>query len=413
PTSAEINEIRSNAPNWMSLVGRILMHPRFLTHFERDGQITKSGAFALTDYELEARLTAIFWKSVPDVAGIDAARSGSLRTPAGLKTEVVRILTHKKAKETLWTFYQQWLALSRLPAGNSYSSGPAFDAFASPYTAAQLDQNFKEAVVEDTRQFLEYITFTQNGSLETIFRSPLIFTTNSLVAGIYGVSPRADAAAAPITDTSGHFKGILTRPSITQQKPSVNGETNHILRGTFLLENILGFELGQPANFNEQQGAGIIVPPTASTRTQVNLKTGAGTCAACHSQINPSGFSLGNFDSLGRYQTTERRFRITNGMVDNYATNPVDATTSLRLNSKIYTINDADGLVDALFQSERIYEGFTAYYFQFSFGRAPLSGLDNALYSNLKTALKTKSVRESLELMALLPEFSQVQPAGK
>ena len=37
PTAAEKSELKKNSSNWHTLIARVLVHPRFLLHFERDG----------------------------------------------------------------------------------------------------------------------------------------------------------------------------------------------------------------------------------------------------------------------------------------------------------------------------------------------------------------------------------------
>lgn len=410
PTAEERAELKKGASNWRTLIARVLVHPRFLLHFERDGnKNTRSGAYQLTDYELEARLTSVFWKSSPDTQGLAVAASGVLKTPAGLKAEVARILDSPKARDNMWNFYYQWLGVSRLPI-NGYSSGAGFEAFASPYTAAQLNNSFRDAVINDGKQYLEYLTWLQPSKLEVLFRSPLLFTTNATVASVYGVSPRANDAAAPVSDSTGHYGGLFTRQFITQQKPSNNGDINHILRGVFIMTNLMGKELGLPANFADQQQAGIAIPATSSTRFEVNAKTGIGACISCHSSINPAGYALGNFDSLGRYITSEKRFRSDNGGTL-VATNVVDATTSLTLNGKTYQISDTATLTDALFDSGTIYQGFASYYFQYIFGRAPVSIPDQVILEELKQSLRTKTIREALQTLGESANFALAQTA--
>ena len=50
--------------------------------------------------------------------------------------------------------------------------------------------------------------------------------------------------------------------------------------------------------------------PDLTTRQRVDLQTGAGTCATCHQKINGLGFTLENFDAVGRYRTEERAQRL-------------------------------------------------------------------------------------------------------
>lgn len=417
PTPTERAELKSNLSNWHTLIARILVHPRFLLHFERDGVRADDGTYALTDYELEARLASLFWKSVPDPAGLAVAASGTLRTPAGLQAEIARILNSQKSHDTLWIYYQQWFAASRLPQADGYNSGTLWQSFAAEFLPNLSDQqkqvNFGKAVVEDAHQFLEYLTWTQPSKLEMIFRSPLIFTTDAGVAQIYGVTPRASAAAAPVADSSGHFGGILTRPFITQQKPSINGERNHIQRGVFILQNLLGLELGQPANFADQQQAQLVIPASSSTRQEVQAKTGQGACIACHTMINPAGYGLSHFDTLGRYSETETRYNYVNNAVAVVATNSVDSSGSLLMNGNSYQVADSLTLVDAMLGSGRLFDGFANYYFQFAFGHLPSSPSDLRLLTSLKANLKIKTIRASLEALAQHPDFARTQTVAQ
>jgi hypothetical protein len=45
--------------------------------------------------------------------------------------------------------------------------------------------------------------------------------------------------------------------------------------------------------------------PQMTTRERVSLQTRSATCQNCHSMINPLGFSLENFDAVGRFRTRE------------------------------------------------------------------------------------------------------------
>lgn len=411
PKPAELAELKQGITSWRDLIGRMLVHPRFLSHYEREGTL-RNGIYQLTSYELAARLSSVFWKSVPDIAGLQAASSGALLTENGLRAEINRLLASPKARETLWGFYQQWLAVSRLP--QAYDTGVAAQASAAPISVASLNTaGFRDAVIEDGREFLEYFTWRTGGTLNDIFRSPLIFTTNPTLASIYGVAPRANASAAPTSDTSGRHGGILTRAIMTHQTPSHDGNPNHILRGVFLLSNIMGTQLGLPSNFAEQQSLLGQVPADASSRTEVTILTSPRQCMGCHSTINPSGFAMAHFDWLGRYVTTERRFKrdpATNQAVQ-VATNSVDASTNLNLNGTNYAISGVPSFVNAMIDSGRLYEGFSQYYFRYAFGRIEDRDQDRSLLTQLSQDLRNQSIREALTRMALHPDFAKAQGA--
>jgi Protein of unknown function (DUF1592)/Protein of unknown function (DUF1588) len=411
PKPAEVDELKRGITSWFDLIGRFLIHPRFLSHYEREGTL-RNGMYQLTAYELSARLASVFWKSVPDLTGLSAAASGAILTKSGLRSEINRLLASPKAHEALWMFYQQWFAVSRLPT--TYDTGAAAQASANPIAVTTLNtQAFRQAVLDDGREFLEYFTWRTAGTLDDIFRSSLLFTTNSTLASIYGVSPRANSTAAPVNDGTGRYSGILTRALITHQKPSHDGNPNHILRGVFLLSNLMGTQLGLPSNFAEQQALVNEVPRNASSRTEVTILTSPRQCMICHTSINPSGFAMANFDWLGRYMTTERRFKLdpNTNQVTQVASNPVDASTTLNLNGINYSISGVPSLVRAMSESGKLYEGFSQYYFRFAFGRMDDETEDRGLVQQLGQNLKTQSIREALTNMALHEDFAKAQGA--
>jgi hypothetical protein len=46
--------------------------------------------------------------------------------------------------------------------------------------------------------------------------------------------------------------------------------------------------------------------PDLTTRERIALQTKAEACNLCHAMINPLGFSLENFDAVGRYRAEEK-----------------------------------------------------------------------------------------------------------
>lgn len=407
PLPIEISEIKKNAPNWTTLIARILFHPRFLMPYYRAGGIVADGnVYRLTDYELAAKLASVFWKSVPDVEGLNAAKLGLLRTPAGLKNEIQRILNSPKAQSALLTFYRQWLGASRVPV--DFRHGADFNLITAPInfsTMSAANHNaFVTAVHDEARDFLNYVTWTQKSKLEELFRSPLILTQNNLVAQIYQVPVRASATAPPQTDITGHHKGILSRIFITSQKPSSYGDVNPVQRGLLLTMNIMGFALGAPASFGEQNADSALVPATASTSVEVQVKTGKSACISCHALINPPGFSLSNFNSLGQWMSVEKRYY--NGALK--ATNSANTQSILKLNGQDYVVQDLSSFVDAIVNSGQLYHGFSKYYFEYTQGRK-MTTTDLEWMARFKLSLKNKSIYDALTDYALDKHFSQVR----
>src|SRR6185295_4487116 len=97
--------------------------------------------------------------------------------------------------------------------------------------------------------------------------------------------------------------GIMTQASVL--KVTANGTTTSpVLRGKWINERILGFEIppphaSVPAVEPDVRGATTI-------REQLDKHRADESCAACHRNIDPPGFALESFDVLGGYRERYR-----------------------------------------------------------------------------------------------------------
>src|SRR5688500_19947428 len=76
-----------------------------------------------------------------------------------------------------------------------------------------------------------------------------------------------------------------------------------IHRGVFLTRNIVGRALKPPIMAIEFMDGRF--DPSLTMREKVSELTRPAACQSCHSVINPLGFSLENYDAVGRYRTTD------------------------------------------------------------------------------------------------------------
>lgn len=401
--ATELAEIKKGATDWNSLISRLLVHPRFLVPYYRSGtRVASSDIYELSSYEIEAKLASVFWKSLPDLAGLQAAEKGLLKTEAGLKAEIQRILDSPKAEAMMWEFYKQWLGESRIPRdmrlGQEFNliTGFNFD------NDTNKNQPYLDGIRSDANEFLSYLTWKQKAKLETLFTSPLLFPRQQDVALVYGVTARVNSTDPPITDQTGYYKGILSRPFVTVQKPGSYGSINPIQRGYLLALNVMGIKLGKPVNFGEQNA--VVVPLDASTSHETRLKTNTAACISCHSIINPAGFALANYNAVGKWMSTEKRYR----QATLVASNPVDAKSNLTLNGKYYSIDGLGSFVDAMIDSGQLATGFSSYYFEFTQGRTATA--DDQLWINrFKSSLRSKSLYDALTDYGMDKDFVRVR----
>src|SRR5262249_34583865 len=85
-------------------------------------------------------------------------------------------------------------------------------------------------------------------------------------------------------------------------------ESSPIHRGVFLARGVLGVSLKAPP-----EAVAPLPPdlhPKLTTRERVTLQTRPSACVSCHGIINPLGFTLENFDAVGRFRTKEKDSQI-------------------------------------------------------------------------------------------------------
>jgi hypothetical protein len=100
-----------------------------------------------------------------------------------------------------------------------------------------------------------------------------------------------------------HRGGVLSEGAVLLVT-SYPTRTSPVLRGKWILENILGSPPPPPPPN---------VPPLSdnaeisahSLREQLEKHRADRACASCHAKIDPLGFSLEQFDAIGRFRTEE------------------------------------------------------------------------------------------------------------
>lgn len=136
---------------------------------------------------------------------------------------------------------------------------------------------------------------------------------------------------------------------------SANGvDTSPIVRGVWILENILGTPPNPPPPDIEPldpdiRGANIIRDLLEKHRTNA-------TCAACHRKIDPLGFALENFDAIGQWRT---KYRNKGGLID--------ATGTLPGGKEFQTFPEFRALL--LQQREKVARAITEKAFSYALGR--------------------------------------------
>ncbi len=262
----------------------ILCSPEFLFLDEPGGDEIGAYAFA-------SRLAYFLWSSIPDGELLKLAGTGALSDPSVIKIQIERMLGDPKAKTFTKNFTGQWLDLRDInftePDANLY---PEFDELLRLSMISETELFFQEILDKD----LSLLNFIESG-----------FTyLNGRLASHYGiegvVGQKLRRVKLPPDSMRG---GLLTQASIL--KVTANGTyTSPVLRGAWVLENILGTPTSPPPD-----NVGSVEPDTrgaTTLREELAKHREAKSCSACHRKIDPPGFALECFDPIGGFRERYR-----------------------------------------------------------------------------------------------------------
>jgi hypothetical protein len=265
------------------------------------------------EFQVAARLSFGLWDSLPDRALWKAAAQGQLHTREQIARESRRMLNDPRARAKMQYFFHHWLQMSHVE--DMSKDDKLFPGF-SPELIADLRVSLN--------LFLEDVMWNGASDYRTLLKSDTLFV-NERLAKFYGVETDATDEFVKMTMEGESRSGVLTHPYLLSAF-AYQKFTSPIHRGVFLTRNIVGRALKPPpvaVAFQDTEFA-----PNLTMREKVAELTRSDACQTCHSVINPLGFSLENYDAVGRFRTRENGRDI--DTVSNFIT---DAGETIRLAS--------------------------------------------------------------------------------
>ena len=273
---------------------RMLAGPEFLFRIERDPTgVGLDAAYRISDIELASRLSFFLWSSIPDDELLKLAERGRLKDPAIFEQQVRRMLRDPRSRSLATNFASQWLYLRNLG-----SKTP------DPKLFPEFDDNLRQAFRQETELFVES-TLGEDRSVLRLLDADYTFLNERLarhygIPNVYGsyfrrvtLSPEFDAR-----------RGLLGHGSLLTVNSYAN-RTSVVLRGKWLLENLLGAPPPPPPpnvpSLEDSGSDGKALP----LRQLMEKHRKNPACAGCHAAIDPLGFALENFDAIGRWRTAD------------------------------------------------------------------------------------------------------------
>ena len=271
-------------------VERLLVDPEFLFRIETDPQSVSPGtAYPISDLELASRLSFFLWSSIPDDELLDIAARRQLRDPAVLDQQIQRMLADARSTALVENFAGQWLGLRKLR--NAAPDTATYTAF---------DESLRDAMWQETQLFLEH-ELREDRPLVNMLRANYTFV-NERLASHYGIPDVYGVHFRRVTYPDETRGGLLGHASILTITSYAN-RTSPVVRGTWLLENILGTPPSPPPPDVPSLPSARADAPR-SVRERLEQHRANAVCASCHNTIDPLGFALEEFDAIGRWRTT-------------------------------------------------------------------------------------------------------------
>jgi Protein of unknown function (DUF1592)/Protein of unknown function (DUF1588)/Protein of unknown function (DUF1595)/Protein of unknown function (DUF1585) len=400
---AELNDgVRPPAEAIRAMVISLMLAPQFLNHVEIEGVLFagESDVYQLTGYEVAAKLAYAFWQSMPDDELLDAARDGSLDSDEGYAAQVERVFTDPRTKDTLWSFWDEWLRLSRFP-GFAHTR-PAFQTLAEGENLGAPGSDHYADMVAEIRALTDLFTWDESGTVEQLLTTNLSVTESTDLAHLYGVEPYSGSGAHP-TFADGERAGLLQRAALLVNALEV---TNPFHRGAFTRRFILCDALPQPDPAELPDGSLDPPPPdpTATTRERYEAKVKDNPlCEGCHGGFSDLGYVMESFDALGRFRTMELVIDEQTGEV--LGELPVDDVAVARV--ELQDDTPVEGVADLnqrIVASRKVNACIAQQYFTYALRREPgdASG-DEALTADLAEA--DLALAEIFKNLALHPSF--------
>ncbi len=359
----------------MSLVmRRLLLDPEFLFRVEV-GAPGADGALNLDAFALASRLSYFILGRGPDAALLDLAAAGGLSTPQQVRDVAAGMLDSSEGRNHMEVFHAMWLGYQSLP------HDAMFNARAVTETSALV----RKVVFEDKTDYRTLLTFTKTYVDDTM-------------AAHYGLQPSGMPGAHWLDYGASGRQGILSHASLLSNGVKQT-DTSPTLRGKWIRNRLFCQEIPPPP-----PNVTADVPPpemggAVCKKDRYQVHDSVASCAGCHTQMDPIGFGLEQYDRTGKFRSAE-------------ATHPECAITG---EGKLQGIGDfvgPKGLGELMVQKNTLDSCLVTQLFRFGTGRREASG-DAPLLRDLSRGFAGKGRRFDQLILDYVshPTFAQKKEA--
>ena len=275
----------------MALSG-VLISPHFLFRIERDPpEAAAKTAYRISDVELASRLSFFLWSSIPDDELLELAIRGKLSRPEVLERQVRRMLADSRSQSLATNFASQWLHLRNLD-----SITPDLRLF------PDFDHNLRQAFRQETELLFESVV-REDRPVPDLLMADYTYL-NERLAKHYGIPHIYGSRFRRVSLSEDSVRGGLLRHGSVLTVTSYPTRTSPVIRGKWILDNLLGTP-PPPPPANVPALKDNTVSAMLSVRERLAEHRANAACASCHNLMDPAGFSIENYDAVGRWRTME------------------------------------------------------------------------------------------------------------
>jgi hypothetical protein len=241
--------------------------------------------------DLASRLSFFLWSSIPDERLLDLATSGRLRQPGVLAAQVKRMIADERSNALVSNVTGQWLQLRNIEA----------KVMPDLLTFPDFDDNIRKGFRRETEMLFGYILRNDRSALELLSADYTFL--NERLAKHYGIPGVYGERFRQVKLTDPNRFGLLGHGSILSLT-ALSTRTSPVFRGAYVLTNFLDTPPLPPPpavpTLEESNKAAASVPNTV--REQLELHRQNPACSSCHKVIDPPGFALESFNSVGQWR---------------------------------------------------------------------------------------------------------------
>ncbi|MEP7243086.1 MAG: DUF1592 domain-containing protein [Gammaproteobacteria bacterium] len=284
----------------------ILASPKFLYRAELVPEGAVPGtAQRVSDIGLASRLSFFLWSQGPDEELLRLAEQGRLSDPAVLDVQTRRMLSDPRSMSLVTNWAFKWLHVQALDSVEP-----------DPRIYPEFDADLRAAFLQELRLFVASV-LREDASVLQFLSADYTFV-NERLARHYGIASVRGDRFRRLTLADSHRWGLLGKGAILTVT-SYPDRTSPVLRGAWLLENIIGTPpASPPPGVETSLSQGKPGTPARTVRERLHAHREAPSCNQCHGVIDPLGLALENFDATGAWVDKDR-----------FAGTPIDATGRL------------------------------------------------------------------------------------